>query len=483
MRALQPATTLAHPYSALLADHTSSPGRSLVGVWGNPTPQSLSLHSPAMQSSLAGPVMDGSSPLASTSSAASDATATAAASRSERVRQRAENAKKKMQRVVHERAPGISTLVAGHEDTKYSLHNKIYTYAPLRSSSNHANGYSSSSPSLHLAPPGSSGLGPSSHRRHPKRYSAQEVQRLVPDELGELHDPEYERIRMVSPIAMDKERRRRRRRKLKAQQKDNPAGLGTVQGADGDGNSIASGSIASSSAASSSSDSSSSAGSSDDDEDPEGSEVSSTMSKLPSGAVRRTAQLGGGFSSATSTTMSITSAAHPTATSSLSTSSPYRYVPSYERYRNASLNTLAPSQPKTLQGFTTSLAAHHKSSQQQARIMRQLQREQERMEAGSNSNSDSRSDRLHPDTTATSSIYNRSSFSTLRPPSIITTTHSSEYSGDQASSRRSTARTYADAGVTYLAPSITMPPVAPSGRSSYTGSGGVSTSGTYNPVS
>ena len=71
---------------------------------------------------------------------------------SSKSRPRVTSARKKMERVAHERAPGLATMVAGH----------------------------------HHRP-----------KNTTKRYSASEYQHLVPDESGELHDPEYEGIKIV----------------------------------------------------------------------------------------------------------------------------------------------------------------------------------------------------------------------------------------------------------------------------------------------
>lgn len=67
-------------------------------------------------------------------------------------RKRRTSARKKIERVAHERAPGLATMVAGH----------------------------------HQMP-----------RNTTKRYSASEYRHLVPDESRELHDPEYEGIKIV----------------------------------------------------------------------------------------------------------------------------------------------------------------------------------------------------------------------------------------------------------------------------------------------
>lgn len=272
-------------------------------------------------------------------------------------RKRVHSARKKMERVAHERAPGLSTMVAGHNYT-YTFLNNV---APGKAKNN-------------------------------KRYSASEYQHLVPDELGELHDPEYESIKIVT----------------------RKPSVSTIGDATSD-----------------------SEESSDLDESE--SEASSSRTGPMPGLGR----------------------SHPS----------YRYVPSYERYRNTSLNatTFGSQQPKTLQGFTTSLSAHHSSSS--ARSQR------------------SRDSSFNPNISGSSYASNANgSFASSR----LSATHprpESTFTGD--SGGRKSTRTYADGGVTYLAPSVTMPPsslLSSSARTTSTGTGGTingtgGTGGTYNPVS
>jgi hypothetical protein len=272
-------------------------------------------------------------------------------------RKRVHSARKKMERVAHERAPGLSTMVAGHN----------YTYTFLNNAAGKA--------------------------KNNKRYSASEYQHLVPDELGELHDPEYESIKIVT----------------------RKPSISTI----GD-------------AASDSEESS--------DLDESESEASSSRTGPMPGLGR----------------------SHPS----------YRYVPSYERYRNTSLNatSFGAQQPKTLQGFTTSLSAHHHSSSARS----------------SRSNNSSAS--FNPNISSSSYTSNANgSFASSR---LSATYRRPESTLTGNSGGRKSTRTYADAGVTYLAPSVTMPPtplLSSSARTSSTGTGGTinctgGAGGTYNPV-
>jgi len=76
----------------------------------------------------------------------------------ERRRKRTTAARKKVERAAHAHAPGLATMVAGHH------------HGMSRRTSANSNG---------------------------KRYSKSEFQHLVADEHGDLHDPEYEAIRIV----------------------------------------------------------------------------------------------------------------------------------------------------------------------------------------------------------------------------------------------------------------------------------------------
>lgn len=78
----------------------------------------------------------------------------------------ASSARKRAERFLHEKAPGVSTLVAGHPDGLNERTNRLGLPKP---------------------------------NRHAKRYSRNEVAHLVPDQDGgdELHDPEYEAIKLV----------------------------------------------------------------------------------------------------------------------------------------------------------------------------------------------------------------------------------------------------------------------------------------------
>lgn len=80
----------------------------------------------------------------------------------------ASSARKKAERFLHEKAPGVSTLVAGHPDGLGERTNRL-------------------------------GLPKSSRKSSNKRYSSNEVAHLVPDQDGgdELHDPEYQAIKLV----------------------------------------------------------------------------------------------------------------------------------------------------------------------------------------------------------------------------------------------------------------------------------------------
>lgn len=91
----------------------------------------------------------------------------------------ATSARKRAERFLHEKAPGVSTLVAGHAEGLLSSSstndNRVGRLGlPLKSSSHR-------------------------HGKNGKRYSKNEVAGLVPDIDGgdELHDPEYEAIKLV----------------------------------------------------------------------------------------------------------------------------------------------------------------------------------------------------------------------------------------------------------------------------------------------
>lgn len=91
----------------------------------------------------------------------------------------ATSARKRAERFLHEKAPGVSTLVAGHPEGLLSSsstnHDRVGRLGlPLKSSSHR-------------------------HGKNGKRYSKNEVAGLVPDIDGgdELHDPEYEAIKLV----------------------------------------------------------------------------------------------------------------------------------------------------------------------------------------------------------------------------------------------------------------------------------------------
>ena len=81
-------------------------------------------------------------------------------------RKRTSSARQKVERVAHERAPGLATIVAGHNGVFQGRMS-----GRTRRGSHNGSGA--------------------------KRYSAPEFQHLVPDESGELHDPEYEGIKIV----------------------------------------------------------------------------------------------------------------------------------------------------------------------------------------------------------------------------------------------------------------------------------------------
>lgn len=82
-------------------------------------------------------------------------------------RKRAMSARKRAERFMHEKAPGVATLVAGHEG------------------------------SIQVGRSGNRLARPKSSKG--KRYSRNEVAHLVPDQDGgdELHDPEYQAIKIV----------------------------------------------------------------------------------------------------------------------------------------------------------------------------------------------------------------------------------------------------------------------------------------------
>lgn len=79
----------------------------------------------------------------------------------------ATSARKRAERFLHEKAPGVSTLVAGHPD---GLNDRT-----------------------------TNRLGLPKPTRNTKRYSSNEVAHLIPDQDGgdELHDPEYQAIKLV----------------------------------------------------------------------------------------------------------------------------------------------------------------------------------------------------------------------------------------------------------------------------------------------
>lgn len=86
------------------------------------------------------------------------------------------SARKRAERFLHEKAPGVSTLVAGHQEGILSSSSNDIAGKlgiPLKSSARHG--------------------------RNGKRYSRTESSGLVPDIEGgdELHDPEYEAIKLV----------------------------------------------------------------------------------------------------------------------------------------------------------------------------------------------------------------------------------------------------------------------------------------------
>lgn len=88
------------------------------------------------------------------------------------------SSRKRVERVVHERAPQLATLVAGHGDGSLLQAAKDRAVAKVVSKGKGKGG---------------------------KRYSSGEIRHLVPDESGELHDPEYESFRMVKQPSAQKQ--------------------------------------------------------------------------------------------------------------------------------------------------------------------------------------------------------------------------------------------------------------------------------------
>ncbi|CAD6579470.1 MAG: hypothetical protein CYPHOPRED_000893 [Cyphobasidiales sp. Tagirdzhanova-0007] len=119
---------------------------------------------------------------------------------------------------------------------------------------------------------------------------------------------------------------------------------------------------------------------------------------------------------------SVSTVASTDTPSEASVSHPPQSGPSYQRYPNASYNTAVPPQNKHLQGLAAPLRTTPK-----------------------------------------------------RPSSVLT----SQLSEPSVAETRGSVRTYGEGGVTYLAPSITMPAV--SSRDSISGSGRAVSSGSYNP--
>lgn len=82
-------------------------------------------------------------------------------------------ARQRIERVVHEKAPQLATLVAGHGDGGLKQAAKDVKDRAV------------------------SNITAGKNKSKNKRYSSSEKQHLVEDESGELHDPEYESFRMV----------------------------------------------------------------------------------------------------------------------------------------------------------------------------------------------------------------------------------------------------------------------------------------------
>lgn len=94
-------------------------------------------------------------------------------------RQRKSAPRRTVERVVHERAPALATLVAGHGDGGLKQAAKDVRDRAINAA---AKGKAN---------------------RNGKRYSTQEINHLVPDETGVLHDPEYESFRIIQPSAQN----------------------------------------------------------------------------------------------------------------------------------------------------------------------------------------------------------------------------------------------------------------------------------------